>query len=184
VKRYGATPRHPFHDRLLWVDADVTPLPLGAKAEGRERAWMGRHRSKTGRQTLRLSASDDREILHATLLRGKASAVPALKAALVDLEARMGWTRELRQRLVIRRDGGFGTTAVLNGLLSRGYQVVATISHRGRVHQWRREVGPWEPTSSEGRESAAVLAPRRFCRRTRPWGIRTPKEKGGISLPC
>jgi hypothetical protein len=97
LKRYGQTPHHRFAERLLWVDVDVTPLPIGAQAEGSERTWMGRTRSKTGRKTLRYTASDYREILHETLLRGKA-AVPALKAALGELETRLGWTRERRQR--------------------------------------------------------------------------------------
>ena len=179
LTRDGLTPRHPFHQALLWVDADVTPRPMGPKAEGSERAWMGRHRSKTGRKTLRITASAYREILHETRLRGKAAAVPALKAAVVELESRWGWTRELRPRIVIRLDGGFGTTAVLNGVLSRGSQVGAKISHRGRVRQWRQQVGPWQPTSSEGREIAAVLAPLRCCRKTRQWVIRPPKARGG-----
>jgi len=179
LKRYGQTPHHRFAEHLLWVDVDVTPLPIGAQAEGSERTWMGRNRSKTGRKTLRITASDYREILHETLLRGKASAVPALKAALGDLETRLGWTRERRQRLVLRLDGGFGTTEVLNWLLSRGYQVVAKISHSGRVRTLRQAVGPWQPTSSPGRDIAAVLQPHRFCRATRQWVIRTPKDKGG-----
>jgi hypothetical protein len=179
LKRYGQTPHHHFAERLLWVDVDVTPLPIGAKAEGSERTWMGRNRSKTGRKTLRVTASDYREILHETLLRGKASAVPALKAALGEVETRLGWTRERRQRIVLRLDGGFGTTAVLNWLLSRGYQVVAKISHSGRVRKLRQTIGPWQPTSSPGREIAAVLHPHRFCRATRQWVIRTPKDKGG-----
>jgi len=179
LKRSGQTPHHRFAEHLLWVDVDVTPLPIGAQAEGSERTWMGRNRSKTGRKTLRITASDYREILHETLLRGKASAVPALKAALGDLETRLGWTRERRQRLVLRLDGGFGTTEVLNWLLSRGYQVVAKISHSGRVRTLRQAVGPWQPTSSPGRDIAAVLQPHRFCRATRQWVIRTPKDKGG-----
>jgi Transposase DDE domain group 1 len=179
LKRDGATPRPPVHQALLWVDVDVTPLPMGAKAEGSERAWMGRHRRKTGRKTLRLSARAYREILHETLRRGKASAVPALQAARRELEARLGWTRESRQRIVSRLDGGFATTAVLNGLLSLGSQVGAQIRQSGRVRKWRQPVGPWQPTSSAGRERAEVLAPRRFCRKTRPWVIRTPKDKGG-----
>jgi hypothetical protein len=77
LKRYGATPRHRFHDTRLWVDIDLTPMPIGAKAEGSERTWRGRNRSKTGRQTLRITASQYRELLHETLLRGKATAVPA-----------------------------------------------------------------------------------------------------------
>jgi hypothetical protein len=128
---------------------------------------------------LRWTASDYREILHETLLRGKASAVPALKTALGELETRLGWPRERRQRIVLRLDGGFGTTAILNWLLSRGYQVVAKISHSGRVRKLRQAIGPWQPTSSPGREMAAVLTPHRFCRTTRQWVIRTPKDKGG-----
>ena len=178
-KRYGQTPHHRFTEHLLWVDSDVTPLPIGATAEGSERTWMGRHRSKTGRQTLRCTASAYREILHETLLRGTAAAVPALQAALGELETRLGWTRERRQRIVLRLDGGFGPTEVLNGILSRGYQVVAKISHSGRVRKLRQALGPWQPTSSPGREIAAVCRPHRFCRATRQWGIRTPQEKGG-----
>lgn len=179
LKRYGQTPHHRFAERLLWVDVDVTPMPIGAQAEGSERTWMGRNRSKTGRKTLRFTASEYREILHETLLRGKASAVPALKTALGELETRLGWTRERRQRIVLRLDGGFGTTEILNWLLSRGYQVVAKISHSGRVRKLRQTLGPWQPTSSPGREIAAVLKPHRFCRATRQWVIRTPKAKGG-----
>jgi Transposase DDE domain group 1 len=179
LKRYGQTPHHRFAERLLWVDVEVTPLPIGAQAEGSERTWRGRNRSKTGRQTLRCTASDYRERLHETLLRGKASAVPALKAALSTLETRLGWTRERRQRIVLRLDGGFGTTEVLNWLLSRGYQVVTKISHSGRVRQLRQAIGPWQPTSSPGREIAAVLQPHRFCRTTWQWVIRTPTDKGG-----
>src|SRR5438874_7701265 len=178
-KRYGQTPHHRYAERLLWVDVDVTPRPIGAQAEGSERTWMGRHRSKTGRKVLRWTASVYREILHKTLLRGKASSVPALKAALGELETRLHWTRERRQRIVLRLDGGFGTTEVLNWLLSRGYQVVAKSSHSGRVRKLRQAVGPWQPTSSPGREIAAVLHPHRFCRATRQWVIRTPKDKGG-----
>jgi hypothetical protein len=179
LKRYGRTPQHRFTEHLLWVDVDVTPMPIGAQAEGSERPWMGRNRSKTGRKTLRCTARDYREILHETLLRGKASAVLALKTALSELEPRLGWTHERRQRLVLRLDGGFGMTAVLNWVLNRGYQVVAKISHSGRVQKLRQSVGPWQPTSSPGREIAAVLRPHRFWRTTRQWVIRTPKDKGG-----
>ena len=130
-------------------------------------------------KTLRITASQYREILHETLLRGKATAVPALKAALLEVETHLGWTRERRAQIVLRLDGGLGTTAVLHWLLSRGYQVVAKISNRGRVQKLRQALGPWQPTSSSGREMAAGLRPHRFCRTTQQWVIRTPKEQGG-----
>jgi hypothetical protein len=50
------------------------------------------------------------EILHETMLRGKASAAPALQVALSELESHLGWTRTRRQQIVLRLDGGFGTT--------------------------------------------------------------------------
>jgi hypothetical protein len=178
-KRYGQPPHHRFAERLWWIDVDVTPLPIGVHAEGSERTWMGRNRSKTGRKILRWTASEYREILHETLRRGKASAVPALQTALSELETRLGWTRERRQRIVLRLAGGCGTTDVLNWLLSRGSQGVAKISHSGRVRKVRQALGPWQPTSSPGREVAMVLCPYRFCRTTQQWVLRTPKEKGG-----
>ena len=57
--------------------------------------------------------------------------------------------------------------------------MVAKISHHGRVHKLRQAIGPWQPTSSLGRDMAAILRPHRFCRATRQWVIRTPQEKGG-----
>jgi hypothetical protein len=120
LKRSGQTPHHRFTERLVGVEVAVTPLPIGAQAAGRERTWLGRNRSKTGRKVWRWTASAYREMLHETLLRGKASAVPALTTALVELETRLGWPRERRQRMGLRLAGGFGSTEVLNGLLSRG----------------------------------------------------------------
>src|SRR5262245_7636799 len=97
-------------------------MPIGARAEGSERTWMGRKRSKTGRKTLRITASPYRKILHATLLRGKETAVPARKSALQEVESRLGWPRERRAQLVLHMDGGLGTAEVLNWLRSRGDQ--------------------------------------------------------------
>jgi len=179
LKRYGATPHHRFHDTRWWVEIDLTPMPIGAKAEGSERTWMGRNRSKTGRKTLRITASPYREILHETLLRGTATAVPALQAALLEVETPLGWRRERRAQMVLRLEGGFGTTEILNWLLSRGSQVVAKISNHGRVQKLRHAIGPWQPTSSPGREMAAIVRPHRFCRATRQWVMRTPQAHGG-----
>jgi hypothetical protein len=124
------------------VDIDVTPLPIGAQAEGSERTWMGRNRSKTGRTILRWTASAYREMLHETLLRGKVSAVPALTTALGELETRLGWTRERRQRIVLRLDGDFGTTEVLHWLRSpriRSWPTSVTAAGSGS------DVRPWAP---------------------------------------
>jgi hypothetical protein len=70
-------------------------------------------------------------VLHETSLQWKVAAVPALKTALCEVEARLGWTRERRAQIVLRMDEGFGTTEVLDWVVSRGYHVMAQISHKG-----------------------------------------------------
>jgi hypothetical protein len=105
---------------------------------------------------LRITASAYRDILHEPVLRGNATAVPALTTALPEVDTRRGWTRERRSQMVLRLDGGFGTTEGLHGLLSRGSQGVAKISHSGRVRKFRQALDPWQSTSSPGREIAAV----------------------------
>jgi hypothetical protein len=139
----------------------------------------GRNRRTTGRKPLRITASQSREILPETVLRGTATAVPALQAALQEVETPLGWSRERRAQSVLRLAGGCGTTASLHGLLSRGSQVVAKLSHQGRVHKVRPPLGPWQPPASPGREIAAIVRPHRCCRATRQWVMRTPQEKGG-----
>ena len=80
---------------VLWGDMDITPMLIGAAAEGSEWIWMGWYRSKTGRKTLRITASPYRELLHETSLQGTAAA-PALKTALGEVETRLGKGLELR----------------------------------------------------------------------------------------
>ena len=66
LQRYGQTPHHRFHDKWRWGDVDLTPMPIGGQAEGSERPWRGRNRSKTGRTTLRFTAREYRAMLHET----------------------------------------------------------------------------------------------------------------------
>jgi hypothetical protein len=120
LKRSGAPPRHRFHDKFLGGEVALTPMPIGVPAEGRERTGMGRHRRKTGRHTRRLTARAYRALLPATLRRGTASAVPALKTALCEGATRLGGSRARRAQSVLRLDGGVGPTEGLPWLLSRG----------------------------------------------------------------
>jgi hypothetical protein len=106
--------------------------------------------------------------------------VAALQAARLEVATHLGWTRERRAPIVVRLDGGLGTTEVLTWLLRRGEQGVTKISPRGRGQKLRQAVGPWQPTSRPGREMAEVRRPHRFCRTTRHWGMRTPQDQGGF----
>jgi hypothetical protein len=179
LKRSGHTPQQRCAARRLGVAVDGPPRPIGPQAAGSARPWMGRTRSQTGRKTVRCTARDSREMLHATVLRGKASAGPALQTAWGALETRRGGRRQRRQRLGRRLEGGCGTTEGLTGRLRRASQGVATLSHRGRVRKVRQPMGAGPPPARPGRASAAGLRPHRVCRATSPWVLRTPTEQGG-----
>lgn len=49
-QRHSHTCRHNFEQEVLVLDVDLSPLPASSKAEGSERGYMGRCRSKTGRK--------------------------------------------------------------------------------------------------------------------------------------
>ena len=63
-------------EQQVWSVTTRQTINLATSAEGSERTWMGRNRSKTGRKTLRITASRYREILHETLLRGQRRRCP------------------------------------------------------------------------------------------------------------
>jgi hypothetical protein len=49
--------RHEYRRGVLILDLDLSPLPASKRAEGSERGYMGRCRSKTGRKLVRLRAA-------------------------------------------------------------------------------------------------------------------------------
>ena len=59
--QYSQARRHNFCQALLILDVDLSPLPASRRAEGSERAYMGRSRSKTGRKLVRVRAAQYQE---------------------------------------------------------------------------------------------------------------------------
>ncbi len=55
---YSQSRQHDFTRDFLVLDVDLSPEPLSNHAEGSERGYMGRSRSKTGRKLVRVRAAD------------------------------------------------------------------------------------------------------------------------------
>lgn len=62
-ERYSLARRHDFRQDLLVLDIDLSPLPASRHAEGSERGYMGRCRSKTGRKLVRVRAAHSQETI-------------------------------------------------------------------------------------------------------------------------
>jgi hypothetical protein len=112
---YGQARRHDFKQELLVLDVDLSPLPASKRAEGSERGYMGRCRSKTGRKLVRVRAADTQETIWETVVPGRlAESLPVLQEAisgaehLLGLEGKSKQARAKRARTEIRLDSGWG----------------------------------------------------------------------------
>ncbi|HZS85867.1 MAG TPA: hypothetical protein VFE42_00055 [Chloroflexota bacterium] len=179
--RYSQAQRHDYERAPLVLDVDLSPLPASARAEGSTRGYMGRHRSKTGRKLVRVRAAPYQETVWETVVPGRtAESLSVLQEALSAAEELLGLAGDdpaaqaRRARTEIRLDSGWGTDTILTWLLARGYQVTGKFRSPARVKKLIKDIAAWQPTSSPGREVAAVPQPIPFDRPLRQYAVRTP----------
>ncbi len=189
--------RHELARTRLTLDLDLSPCPTGATAEGAERSYMGRYRSKTGRRLIRVRAAPFQEILWEDVRPGRTvESLPVLQEVVEAVEQLLGLgevpddpladeaARHLRAQVEWRLDSGWGTEEAINWLLARGYQVTGKFKAWQRVAKLTRAIpaDAWQPTSSPGREVAEVPAPVPLARPTHQYAVRTPaaKKPGGF----
>jgi hypothetical protein len=186
-EQHSQARRHDFAREVLVLDLDLSPLPASRRAEGSERCYMGRCRSKTGRKLVRVRASPYQETVWEDVQPGRTverlevvqQAVSAVER-LLDLEGDGPQAAARRARTEWRLDSGWGSEEILNWLLGRGYQVTGKFKSTSRVRRLVRPVTAWEPTASPGREVAPVPEPVALARPCAQYAVRTPsKEKAG-----
>src|ERR687886_143631 len=175
--------RHEFTEELLVLDIDRSPLPTSRKAEGSERCSMGRCRSRTGRKLVRVRAGPYQETVWEAIRRGRTlEGLDLLKEAVLEAERVLSLagddagTRAKRARTEVRLDSSWGSTAAINWLLLRGYQVTTKFKSSGRVQKVVRPIQAWQPTARPGREVAAVPEPVRLAKPTVQYAVRTPSK--------
>jgi hypothetical protein len=82
-ERYSPTRQHPFEKELLVLDVDLSPLPASQSAEGSERGYLGRCRSKTGRKLVRVRVAATGEIVWETVISARSvESLPVLQEAI------------------------------------------------------------------------------------------------------
>src|SRR3712207_2136593 len=90
---------------------------------------------------------------------------PIVEAAVTAVERLLGLEGEAtavtakHARIEWRLDSGWGSDALINWLLTRGYQVTAKFKSSGRVKKLVQPIQNWQPTASAGRDVAVVPAP-------------------------
>ena len=126
-RRYSATFSHDFEREMLVVEVDLTGLRASKRAEGSTKGYFSGERNATGRQLLRVSVPQYKEILFEKLYAGNTTSCEVLKESIRELERILSLAeeRQKRRRTLVRLDGGFGTHANLNWLMWRGYEFIA-----------------------------------------------------------
>jgi hypothetical protein len=186
-RRYSQTRRHRFSQGVLTLDLDLSPLPASRQAEGSERCYMGRCRSKTGRKLVRVRAAQYQETIWEEVVPGRTvETLPVVQQAVAAVERLLDLADDSpavalrRARTEWRLDSGWGSEEIINWLLARGYQVIGKFKSTSRVKKLVQPITTWEPTSSPGREVARVPAPVALARPCAQYAVRTPsKEKAG-----
>lgn len=182
--KYSQVQRHAFEQELLVLDVDLSPLPASKRAEGSERGYLGRSRSKTGHKLVRVRAAATGEIVWQTVISARAvESLPLLQEAIQAAEHLLGSAgdsdeaQRKRARTEIRLDSSWGSEAMITWLLSRGYQVTGKFKSKGRVRKLVRGITNWSATSSPGREVAEVPSPVAFVRPLTQYAVRTPSKE-------
>ena len=106
-RRYSATFSHDFEREMLVVEVDLTGLRASKRAEGSTKGYFSGERNATGRQLLRVSVPQYKEILFEKLYAGNTTSCEVLKESIRELERILSLAeeRQKRRRTLVRLDG-------------------------------------------------------------------------------
>jgi len=183
-RRESRTLRHDWARDWLWLDIDLTPLPISKRAEGSTKGKFDK-KNRYGRQLARVHAPQYHETLFSRVYPGKQESSPAYVPTLEALAAFLNLTPEQRQRTVLRSDAGFGSDANINYALKAQWQVLTKNKGGPRPTTWARRVAPedWQALRCD-RWVARATAPPTYASPTQclvlRWLTSTGQTKHGI----
>lgn len=165
-RRESRTCRHDFDKAWLWLDIDLSPLPISKHAESSTKGKQTQ-RNRTGRQLARVQAPDYHETLFSRLYPGNQESGPAYRPVVEALDAFLQLTRTQKQRAILRSDAGFGSDANINFALDGGWQLLTKNKGGRRPQALAKQLAPtaWLPLR-EDRWVAQAIHPPTYLRPT------------------
>jgi hypothetical protein len=182
-RRYSATFSHDFEREMLVVEVDLTGLRASKRAEGSTKGYFSGERNATGRQLLRVSVPQYKEILFEKLYAGNTTSCEVLKESIRELERILSLAeeRQKRRRTLVRlEDGGFGTDANLNWLMWRGYEFIAKGYGGKRANKLAKSVPEdgWRQGPTKSQLLGVPARAHRYARKSKTVVRRWVDEKG------
>ena len=167
------------------IDMDLTGRPVSENAQGAKKGYFSKKRGIYGRQLARVLMPDTQEIIAEELYPGNRLSCQVFVEMLGEMEQSLSLdTKEKRQRVCLRLDGGFGTDKNINHALWKGYQLLAKMFSGNRAKVLAQSVEHWVDADGQGtRQAGWVTKPHRYGRNTRQLAVRkpNPKKKSGFN---
>ncbi|MCZ6775444.1 MAG: transposase [Ignavibacteria bacterium] len=165
--------------KTITIDMDLTGRPVSENAQGAKKGYFSRKRGIYGRQLARVLVPDTQEIIAEELYPGNRLSCQVFGEMLSEMEQVLSLdTKEKRQRVCLRLDGGFGTDKNINHALWKGYQLLAKMFSGNRAKVLAQSVQQWVDVDGQGtRQAGWVTKPHRYGRKTRQLAVRKPNPK-------
>jgi len=159
-RRESRALRHDFAADWLWLDIDLSPLPISKHAEGSTKGKQAK-KNRYGRQLARVHAPQYHETLFSRLYSGRQESSPAYVPTVDALGAFLNLTSTQKQRTVLRSDAGFGSDANVNHALHAEWQVLTKTKGGKRPQIFASQVAAedWEPLRHDRWVAPAVKPP-------------------------
>ena len=149
LHRHSQVAHHRFRSEFLILDADLTGLPAGKRAEQSVKGYFSDPRKRRGRQQGRVLASQYGEIVVDALYPGNTLLVQVLPELIEQAAAVLGLKPSQPRRTIIRVDGGGGSIDSVNTLLKQDYAVVTKDYSFRRTQLLVKSVTQWVPDSTQ-----------------------------------
>lgn len=152
--------QHNYDQDWLWLDLDLTPLPISKQAEGSTKGKFNQ-KNRYGRQLARVHAPQYHETLFSQVYPGKQESSSVYVPTLAALETLLTLTAAQKQRTVLRSDAGFGSDTNVNHALTAHWQVLTKNKGGRRPGAFARAVadGAWQPLRADRWVAPAVQPP-------------------------
>jgi len=135
----------------ITIDMDLTGRPTSENAQGAKKGYFSKKRGIYGRQLARVLMPDTQEIIAEELYPGNRLSCQVFVEMLGEMEQVLSLdTKEKRQRVCLRLDGGFGTDKNINHALWKGYQLLAKMFSGNRAKVLAQSVEHWVDTDADG----------------------------------
>lgn len=166
-RHYGQAVEHQAdRNGLLRVEVDFTGLAGTPKGQGSCKGYFAGGKNQRGRQIARISIPRYHETVVSRLYPGDAQGRDHLKALLREWEQVWPWGAQMPRDILWCTDGGFGTDANINWVLSRQYQLLTKGYSGKRAAAVARQISQWIEVCPGQRWIAPMPHPVRYARKT------------------